>query len=150
MASNGTPQNEAQTVTTKPCECSLWENVTQDTKMTDCNQQVNSSKKTFLPGHDAKLKGALIRAKHAGDEVSDGRGVRGDAVTLASRFGFAAMVANATPRGKKAPAEPSSVAEVVAEAEEAEIAKDEAEAVAKVRKATTPRARRTRKVAQPA
>lgn len=142
---------KTETQTTKPCECSLW-TTAEGAKLTDCTKQTSSSKKMFLPGHDAKLKGALIRAKHSGTEVSDGRGISGPAASLASRFGFGAMVANATPRSKKVAdtpcAEDAGLAKIIS-AEEiaheaAQVAQDEAEAVAKVRAA---RPRRTRKVA---
>jgi hypothetical protein len=143
-------QTTAPVATTPRCECGLWEDA-EGISLTGCNQNTSTSKKTFLPGHDAKLKGALIKAKHAGTSVvrpADGGDVRTEMspVDAASRFGFAAMVANATPRAKKAAAPaPEGIAEVIAQAEAAEIAADEAKAVEAVRKATAPRPRRTRK-----
>lgn len=134
--------------TTRPCECSLW-TTADGAKLTDCAAQTNSKKKTFRPGHDAKLKGALIRAKHAGTEVSDGRGVSGAPEDLAARFGFGHMVASATKREKKAAAPAAeAIAAEEEKHEEAEIAAAEAEALARVAKATAPRrSRPSRKAA---
>lgn len=159
MASNKTQTPDVtNATTTKACECGLWMSETGD-QLTGCHQQVSNSKKMFLPGHDAKLKGALIRAKHAGIKVR-----RADdqnyvtAVAAASRFGFAAMVANATPRTKKA-ADVATVAsvvtetltQIVAKAEAEEVLRDEAEVVKHVRNVRTrkaaPATPRTRKAA---
>lgn len=49
----------------------------------------------FAPGHDAKLKGFLIRAGIAGHEVTENTGgmaVTGSAIAMASRYGFEYMV----------------------------------------------------------
>lgn len=87
------------------CHCSQYEafpaDLTEDdletgdyeTATTGCTAHTS---RTFAPGHDAKLKSALIRWETAGMEISyfDG-GVRtySDAMTIASRHGFGHMVA---------------------------------------------------------
>lgn len=84
-----------------PCECSKFSilvnlrqtedgNLTWDAELTTgCGGR--ETKRTFAPGHDAKLKGFLIRAGLAGHEVRCGD-ISGDAITMAERFGFGQMV----------------------------------------------------------
>jgi hypothetical protein len=52
-----------------------------------------TTKRTFAPGHDAKLKGELIRRELVGDVVVLASGEVVSPTAYASRFGFADMVA---------------------------------------------------------
>jgi hypothetical protein len=54
---------------------------------------VSTTKRTFAPGHDARLKGFLIRAGAEGllIRTPEGGDLR-DAMTIADRFGFGTMV----------------------------------------------------------
>lgn len=81
-----------------PCSCSKysvneWDEAKQDwnTKATTGCRGVLTAR-TFAPGHDAKLKGFLIRAGIAGDEVSDDQGITAHAFAMAARYGFEVMV----------------------------------------------------------
>jgi hypothetical protein len=48
--------------------------------------------RTFAPGHDAKLKGFLIRVGTDGHEVTDDQGISCTAEAMAGRYGFAHLV----------------------------------------------------------
>lgn len=61
-----------------------------------------TTQRTFAPGHDARLKGFLIRA--GADDMTvtfDGSGINLDPVSLANSFGFAYMVADGIAAAKK-------------------------------------------------
>lgn len=78
--------------TLKPCTCSLftaYNTESEATYTTGCNKQTT---RDFAPGHDARLKGNLIRWEVLGYEIRKGD-VTADAVTHASAFGFAHQVA---------------------------------------------------------
>ncbi len=57
------------------------------------------TKRTFAPGHDAKLKGELIRRELAGDVVVLDSGEVVSPTYFAGRFGFADMVSDGVRRG---------------------------------------------------
>lgn len=76
----------------RPCACSTFTayNIEGDVEFTTCcNAQTT---RTFAPGHDARLKGHLIRWAVLGYEIRVGD-VTKDAVSWASSFGFGYMVA---------------------------------------------------------
>lgn len=50
------------------------------------------TKRTFAPGHDARLKGFLIRAGREGLLISTPEGETKDAMQVADKFGFGHMV----------------------------------------------------------
>lgn len=86
-----------------PCACSLVVAVAADgtTTRTGCTA---TTRRTFAPGHDARLKGFLIRAGRDGLHVREvGLGVAHEttAVKFAERFGFAHMVADGIARQAK-------------------------------------------------
>lgn len=58
--------------------------------------------RTFAPGHDAKLKGFLIRAGVDGHEVTDDQGISCTAEAMAGRYGFAHLVREGIDNGKLA------------------------------------------------
>lgn len=116
-----TPMGQGAEVATAPkttskvaCECSKYEilvNVREsDTDgdliwdeeiTTDCT---STTARLFAPGHDAKLKGFLIRAELAGHEVSRTDGamrVSGDAASFAKRYDFGHMVVEGIRLGKE-------------------------------------------------
>lgn len=71
-----------------------------------------STKRTFAPGHDARLKGFLIRAGREGNLVRTPEGGNDQvAVRVAERFGFAQMVRDGIAR-KAAKKVAKKVAEV--------------------------------------
>ncbi|MGW6719056.1 hypothetical protein [Streptomyces sp. NPDC054995] len=86
------------------CECSRYSvlvnvrevdgDLTWDDELTTgC---ATTTKRVFAPGHDAKLKSALIRWGAQGHEVTrddDGVNTTADAATLAAKFAFGHMVA---------------------------------------------------------
>lgn len=82
----------------KPCSCAaysinVWNETSQDwdtAATTKCPGTLTT--RDFAPGHDAKLKGFLIRAGVAGLEVSDNQGITASALQMAARFGFEHMV----------------------------------------------------------
>lgn len=81
------------------CTCSLVRIFTQDGKLisTGC---VATTKRTFAPGHDARLKGYLIRAGIEGHTVRVGAsGEERDAQAVADQFGFGYMVAEGIKAG---------------------------------------------------
>lgn len=86
-----------------PCACSLVVAVAADgtTTRTGCTA---TTRHTFAPGHDARLKGFLIRAGRDGLHVRTvGLGVAHEttAVKFAERFGFAHMVRDGIARPAK-------------------------------------------------
>lgn len=75
-----------------------------------------TTKRTFAPGHDARLKGFLIRIGRAGHLVATPEGTKVAAAIAADRFGFGHMVRDGISRiaparkAKKAtPAAPKTV-----------------------------------------
>lgn len=97
--------------TQTPCQCAnfsvnTWNETTQEwdtTATTGCPGTLTT--RDFAPGHDAKLKGFLIRAGLAHQEVSDNQGVTASPEKMAARFGFAHMVIAGIENGKFARAE---------------------------------------------
>lgn len=81
-----------------PCECAnysilRWNETSEDwdtVATTRCPGTLTT--RTFAPGHDAKLKGFLIRAGVAAEEVSDNQGVTANPIAMAARYGFEQMV----------------------------------------------------------
>ena len=53
---------------THPCECSRWAILVDDTERTDLGCTATTAGR-FAPGHDAKLKGMLVRANIAGQAL---------------------------------------------------------------------------------
>lgn len=83
-----------------PCACSLFvavaANGTETT--TGCTA---TTKRTFAPGHDARMKGFLIRAGRRGDLIRTPEGGSDQvAARVAERFGFAHMVREGIARPK--------------------------------------------------
>lgn len=76
----------------KACTCSLVVAFTEDGRelTTGCNA---TTKRTFAPGHDARLKGFLIRNGAEGNLVRVGEDVNTSAQAVADQFGFGYMVA---------------------------------------------------------
>lgn len=89
--------------TLAPCSCSRFvaiDAASRETR-TGCTA---TTRRTFAPGHDARLKGFLIRAGRDGLHVREvGRGVAHDQhpVQIAERFGFAHMVRDGIARVAK-------------------------------------------------
>lgn len=91
-------KNTAKTI----CECSRYSvlvglrndakgDLTWDDELTTgCPKTLTG--RTFAPGHDAKLKGFLIRVGTDGHEVTDDQGISCTAEAMAGRYGFAHMV----------------------------------------------------------
>lgn len=100
--------------TLAPCSCSLFVAVAADgtTTRTGCTA---TTRRTFAPGHDARLKGFLIRAGREGLLIRTPEGGADQLpAKVAERFGFAAMVAEgiarpARTRKAKAVAAPTTV-----------------------------------------
>lgn len=81
-----------------PCSCSLFVAVAADgtTRRTGCTA---TTRRTFAPGHDARLKGFLIRAGREGLLIRTPEGGADQLpAKVAERFGFAAMVAEGIAR----------------------------------------------------
>jgi len=97
---------------------------------------VSDTKRVFAPGHDAKLKGLLIRAGVAGELVTDAETGRTlPALEVAELFGFGDLVADGIRKAadrvtgkKKVATKAVPVAPVVAEAPAADPGDDLAEA----------------------
>lgn len=89
--------------TLAPCSCSRFVAIDaagRETR-TGCTA---TTRRTFAPGHDARLKGFLIRAGRDGLHVREvGRGVAHDQhpAQVAERFGFAQMVRDGIARVAK-------------------------------------------------
>jgi hypothetical protein len=77
--------------TLRPCACSTFTayNTEADVEYTTCCTAQTA--RTFAPGHDARLKGNLIRWAVLGYEIRVGDTTK-DAVSWASSFGFGYMV----------------------------------------------------------
>lgn len=111
------------------CRCADF--VASDDAATDCGGAVTT--RVFAPGHDAKLKGLLIRAAIAGELVADAKSGRTEPATVvADLFGFAdlvaAGVAKAEAKAKPKPAPVASATEPTApSADEAALAASEEE-----------------------
>lgn len=76
----------------KPCTCSLvvaFDNETDAVYTTGCTA---TTKRQFAPGHDARLKGFLIRAGRENRMVRVGDDVNTSAQAVADQFGFGYMV----------------------------------------------------------
>jgi len=100
--------NTTATATRKACTCSLVVAFAEDgTEITTgCTA---TTKRTFAPGHDARLKGFLIRAGRENMLVRVGEDVNTSAQAVADQFGFGYMVREGIARPKatrkaKAPA----------------------------------------------
>lgn len=86
----------------KPCTCSLVVAFAEDgTEITTgCTA---TTKRTFAPGHDARLKGFLIRAGRENMLVRVGQDVNTSAQAVADQFGFGYMVREGIARGGRKP-----------------------------------------------
>lgn len=85
----------------KPCTCSLvaaFANDTDEVLTTGCTA---TTKRTFAPGHDARLKGFLIRAALADQLVRIGDDVNTTPEAIADQFGFGYMVRTGIKNGKE-------------------------------------------------
>lgn len=93
---NATAAKTAQAV--KPCTCSKVSTRTETGELvtTGCTQ---TTKRTFAPGHDARLKGFLIRAGVEGQDVKVGDDAPRTAQEVADQFGFGYMVAEGIKAG---------------------------------------------------
>ncbi|WP_052456994.1 hypothetical protein [Streptomyces sp. AcH 505] len=109
MAANTTAKktaDQAEAAEPTRCECSRYSvlvnvrengtdgDLTWDEELTTKCQA--TTKRTFAPGHDAKLKSALIKWGAEGHDVTrddDGVNTVADAATLAAKFPFGHMVA---------------------------------------------------------
>lgn len=75
------------------CACSGFKAVDAAGRVVATTGCSASTKRTFAPGHDARLKGFLIRAGREGNLVRTPEGGSDQvAVRVAERFGFAQMV----------------------------------------------------------
>lgn len=95
-----------------PCECSKFsafvnfrtgidgDPIWDEELTTGCGGRL--TKRTFAPGHDAKLKGFLIRVGASGHEVTDDQGITCTAEAMAGRYGFAHMVRQGVENAKLA------------------------------------------------
>lgn len=94
---NATAAAQVATATTSdrhPCACSTVIAFTEngEPRVTHCTA---TTKRIFAPGHDARLKGFLIRAGAEGHEVTfAGSGRKTTAQEMANGFGFGHMVAD--------------------------------------------------------
>ena len=95
--------------TVKPCTCSLVVAFAEDgTEITTgCKA---TTKRQFAPGHDARLKGFLIRAGRQNMLVRVGEDVNTSAQAVADQFGFGYMVREGIARPRKAAKAPKVVA----------------------------------------
>ena len=83
----------------RPCECGLWRyREGQSEVSTGCHRQVTGSRK-FAQGHDAVLKGLLIRAGIAGVYVNR-LDKSFDPTSAADQFGFSHQVMAGVAAGK--------------------------------------------------
>ncbi|MEV5009149.1 hypothetical protein [Streptomyces sp. NPDC055692] len=81
-----------KTETAEPMRCTCSQFATEDGRTTGCMAE---TKRLFAPGHDAKLKSALIRWGAEGVEVTRTMGSiasSADAATHAAKFAFGHMV----------------------------------------------------------
>ena len=80
-----------------PCQCSMFANADTGERL-ECNK---TTTRQFAPGHDARLKGFLIKLGAQGVEVTRAEGglsITGDAAKAAEGYGFAHMVASGIER----------------------------------------------------
>lgn len=134
-----------------PCECSFYEALDEG-QLTEANLEsgdydvfstgcISTTKKTFAPGHDAKLKGYLIRWHMQGLEIRRNEGgvaISTDAATAAARYEFGHMVVAGIAKAEekaKAAAERKAARRVSRE-EGKKIGKAVADAVAQVKTPT--------------
>jgi hypothetical protein len=82
----------------KPCTCSKVVARTETGELVSTGCQA-TTKRTFAPGHDARLKGFLIRAGIAGHDVKVGDDAPRTAQQVADQFGFGYMVAEGIKAG---------------------------------------------------
>lgn len=111
-------KNTAKTI----CECSRYSvlvglrndakgDLTWDDELTTgCPKTLTG--RTFAPGHDAKLKGFLIRVGTNGHEVTDDQGISCTAEAMAGRYGFAHLVREGIENAQLARQEKSDKARV--------------------------------------
>lgn len=105
----------------RPCACSTF--TAYDTERdveytTDCNRQ---TARDFAPGHDARLKGHLIRWAILGYEIRVGDTTK-DAVGWASSYGFGYMVSAGIRRTQeRAAAKTEKVVKRIAKKAEADV-----------------------------
>lgn len=93
----------ASTASLVRCSCSLFVAIDAAGRETRLSCTA-TTRRTFAPGHDAKLKGFLIRAGRDGMHVREvGRGVAHDQhpTQVADRFGFGHMVRDGIARVAK-------------------------------------------------
>lgn len=81
----------------KPCICAAFTNLTTGER-TGC---LSDTKGLFAPGHDAKLKGLLIRAGVKDQMISDGISGEFTSAQISGRFGFYSKVMEGIRLGKK-------------------------------------------------
>lgn len=102
FAQNADAQDAAQAATAKAakeCACGNYGNATTGQRLV-CDAETT---RTFAPGHDARLKGFLIRAGREGHQVTlIGHGEPMSAQDAAKGFGFAEMVRDGIARPAKA------------------------------------------------
>ncbi len=90
---NTAPKAKAE----NPCQCSMFANADTGERL-ECNK---TTARQFAPGHDARLKGFLIKLGAQGVEVTRAEGglsITGDAAKAAEGYGFAHMVASGIER----------------------------------------------------
>ena len=98
---NATAATATQVITgTHPCACGGY--VAKDAAGRETRTACNAvTKRTFAPGHDARLKGFLIRAGVEGLLISTPEGgAEQSPERVADRFGFGKMVTEGVNRGK--------------------------------------------------
>lgn len=90
----------AKTADLKPCTCSRVATFTETGEVvtTGCTA---TTRRTFAPGHDARLKGFLIRAGVADQLVRIGNDANTDPEAIADQFGFGYMVRTGIKNGKE-------------------------------------------------
>lgn len=88
-----------------PCACSIYSAIDNNERTIDTACRA-TTKRTFAPGHDAKLKGFLIKCGLAHLEVNDGN-ANHTPEAIASRYGFGHMVKSGISEGKLGRAEAS-------------------------------------------
>ena len=88
------------TATKTACTCSLIRIFAEDGTLTTTGC-VATTKRTFAPGHDARMKGFLIRAGIAGHKVRIGAdGEERSAQAVADQFGFGNQVRDGIANGQ--------------------------------------------------
>lgn len=83
----------------KPCTCSLVAAVDTDGNVTTTGCKA-TTKRVFAPGHDARLKGFLIRSGISEQMISVGAESNRTAQQVAEQFGFGWMVAAGIKNGQ--------------------------------------------------